>query len=119
MAESQETIQQPKLTARRGMYVVPSLFTSGSIALGYYIIMQSIRGSVMSNASLSSSAFDHAALAIAIAIVTTTTIMFVAVATTTAAAATITLKRMLHSYCLQDLIPRQSRSRIWRRRLAL
>ena len=69
MAESQETIQQPKLTARRGMYVVPSLFTSGSIALGYYIIMQSIRGSVMSNASLSSSAFDHAALAIAIAIV--------------------------------------------------
>jgi CDP-diacylglycerol---serine O-phosphatidyltransferase len=57
--------------ARRGMYVLPSLFTSGSIALGYYIIMQSIRGSVMSisNPALSSAAFDHAAVAIAFAIV--------------------------------------------------
>jgi CDP-diacylglycerol---serine O-phosphatidyltransferase len=57
--------------ARRGMYVLPSLFTSGSIALGYYIIMQSIRGSMMSVASpaLSSAAFDHAAVAIAFAIV--------------------------------------------------
>jgi CDP-diacylglycerol--serine O-phosphatidyltransferase len=55
--------------ARRGMYVLPSLFTSGSIALGYYIIMQSIRGSVMSDPALSSAAFDHAALAIAFAIV--------------------------------------------------
>jgi CDP-diacylglycerol---serine O-phosphatidyltransferase len=57
--------------ARRGMYVLPSLFTSGSIALGYYIIMQSIRGSMMSvaNPALSSAAFDHAAVAIAFAIV--------------------------------------------------
>ena len=69
MAESQGQIQRPNLIAQRGMYVVPSLFTSGSIALGYYIIMQSIRGSVMSDAALSSAAFDHAALAIAIAIV--------------------------------------------------
>ena len=69
MAEAEGQIQSPNRTARRGMYVVPSLFTSGSIALGYYIIMQSIRGSVMSNAALASAAFDHAALAIAIAIV--------------------------------------------------
>jgi len=55
--------------ARRGMYVLPSLFTSGSIALGYYIIMQSIRGSVIANPVLSSAAFDHAALAIAFAII--------------------------------------------------
>lgn len=55
--------------ARRGMYVVPSLFTSGSIALGYYIIMQSIRGSVMADPALASAAFDHASLAIAFAIV--------------------------------------------------
>jgi CDP-diacylglycerol--serine O-phosphatidyltransferase len=60
---------QPMHPARRGMYVLPSLFTSGSIALGYYIIMQSIRGSVMSDPALSSAAFDHAALAIAFAIV--------------------------------------------------
>jgi CDP-diacylglycerol--serine O-phosphatidyltransferase len=67
MAEAEGQIQHPM--ARRGMYVLPSLFTSGSIALGYYIIMQSIRGSMMSNAALSSAAFDHAAVAIAIAIV--------------------------------------------------
>jgi len=55
----------PLPPAKRGMYVLPSLFTSGSIALGYYIIMQSIRGSMYGD----SAAFDHAALAIAFAIV--------------------------------------------------
>ena len=57
--------------ARRGMYILPSLFTSGSIALGYYIIMQSIRGSMMvrSNLVASATAFDHASVAIAFAIV--------------------------------------------------
>jgi CDP-diacylglycerol--serine O-phosphatidyltransferase len=57
--------------ARRGMYVLPSLFTSGSIALGYYIIMQSIRGSMtaVSNPGFSAASFDHAAVAIALAIV--------------------------------------------------
>ena len=29
---------------RRGMYVLPSLFTAGNIAAGYYAITQSIRG---------------------------------------------------------------------------
>src|SRR6202789_2812816 len=68
MAEAEEQLKHPP--ARRGMYVLPSLFTSGSIALGYYIIMQSIRGSVMmGDPALSSAAFDHAALAIAFAIV--------------------------------------------------
>ena len=58
-----------ELRARRGMYVLPSLFTSGSIALGYCIIMQSIRGSVMADPMAASAAFDHAAVAIAFAIV--------------------------------------------------
>src|ERR1700728_1879777 len=66
MAEAEAQRMHP---ARRGMYVLPSLFTSGSIALGYYIIMQSIRGSVMSDTALSSAACDHAALAIPFAIV--------------------------------------------------
>jgi len=66
MAEAEAQRMHP---ARRGMYVLPSLFTSGSIALGYYIIMQSIRGSVMADPALSAAAFDHAALAIAFAIV--------------------------------------------------
>jgi len=51
--------------AKRGMYILPSLFTSGSIALGYYIIMQSIRGATYND----SAAFDHAALAVAFAII--------------------------------------------------
>jgi CDP-diacylglycerol--serine O-phosphatidyltransferase len=51
--------------ARRGMYVLPSLFTVGSIALGYYIIMQSVRGAMLGDPA----AFDRAALAIAFAIV--------------------------------------------------
>lgn len=55
--------------ARRGMYVLPSLFTCGSIALGYYVIMQSIRGATVVDAAQASTAFDWGALAIAFAIV--------------------------------------------------
>jgi CDP-diacylglycerol--serine O-phosphatidyltransferase len=43
----------------RGMYVLPSLFTAGNIALGYYAITQSVQGSVADPAY-----FDRAALAI-------------------------------------------------------
>ena len=45
---------------RRGMYVLPSTFTAGNIAIGYYAIVQSIRG--MSTGD--NWAFDRAALAI-------------------------------------------------------
>lgn len=61
--------KEQRRPARRGMYVLPSLFTSGSIALGYYIIMQSIRGAMAANPVLAAAAFDHASLAIAFAIV--------------------------------------------------
>jgi CDP-diacylglycerol--serine O-phosphatidyltransferase len=47
---------------RRGMYVLPSLFTAGNIAAGFYAIVQSIHGLMGDDA-----AFDHAALAIAFA----------------------------------------------------
>ena len=67
MAEAEAHLKRSSV--RRGMYILPSLFTSGSIALGYYIIMQAIRGSAQSNPALSAAAFDHAAVAIAIAIV--------------------------------------------------
>jgi CDP-diacylglycerol---serine O-phosphatidyltransferase len=50
--------------ARRGMYVLPSLFTAGNIALGYYAMTQSIRGSAVAD----SAAFDRAALAIVFAV---------------------------------------------------
>ncbi len=48
---------------RRGMYVLPSVFTSGNIALGYYAITQSAQGSAADPAR-----FDRAAIAIGFAI---------------------------------------------------
>jgi CDP-diacylglycerol--serine O-phosphatidyltransferase len=48
---------------RRGLYIVPSLFTSGNIAAGYFAIMQSLQGSVQEPRH-----FDYAALAIGCAI---------------------------------------------------
>jgi CDP-diacylglycerol--serine O-phosphatidyltransferase len=57
--------ENPLPMAKRGMYVLPSLFTSGSIALGYYIILQSLRGAMYGDPA----AFDRASLAVAFAIV--------------------------------------------------
>ena len=48
---------------RRGMYVLPSVFTAGNIGLGYYAITQSIQGSAVEHGY-----FDRAALAIGFAI---------------------------------------------------
>jgi CDP-diacylglycerol--serine O-phosphatidyltransferase len=48
---------------RRGMYIVPSLFTSGNIAAGYFAITQSLQGSVQEPHH-----FNYAALAIGFAI---------------------------------------------------
>ncbi|HEX3435195.1 MAG TPA: CDP-diacylglycerol--serine O-phosphatidyltransferase [Pseudacidobacterium sp.] len=48
---------------RRGMYVLPSLFTAGNIAAGYFAIMQSLQGSAQEPHH-----FDYAALAIGFAI---------------------------------------------------
>jgi CDP-diacylglycerol--serine O-phosphatidyltransferase len=47
------------------MYILPSLFTAGTIAAGYFSILQSIRGMVMGGARF----FDYAALAIVFAVV--------------------------------------------------
>jgi CDP-diacylglycerol---serine O-phosphatidyltransferase len=47
----------------RGMYVLPSLFTAGNMAAGYYAITQTIQGSVADQ-----SYFDRAALALGIAV---------------------------------------------------
>lgn len=47
---------------RRGLYVLPSIFTGGNIALGFYAITQSMHATATDYA-----AFDHAALAIAFA----------------------------------------------------
>jgi CDP-diacylglycerol--serine O-phosphatidyltransferase len=52
-----------KRQPNRGMYVLPSLFTAGNMAAGYYAITQSIQGSVADQ-----SYFDRAALALGIAV---------------------------------------------------
>jgi CDP-diacylglycerol--serine O-phosphatidyltransferase len=49
---------------RRGMYVLPSLFTAGNIAAGYYAISQAIQGSASAPFH-----FDNAAKAIGFAVV--------------------------------------------------
>src|ERR1700744_2068892 len=36
-----------KRRRRRGMYILPSLFTAGNIAAGYYAITQSLQGSIL------------------------------------------------------------------------
>lgn len=53
------TLGNPK----RGMYVLPSLFTAGNIGAGYYAIMQTVQGSVAEPEY-----FNRAALAIGFAI---------------------------------------------------
>ena len=49
--------------ARRGMYILPSAFTAGTIAAGFYAIVQSLQGSLIEPHH-----FDYAALAIGFAI---------------------------------------------------
>ncbi len=63
----QDAVGTPRLKRRgrlrRGMYIVPSLFTSGNIAAGYFAITQSLQGSVQEPRH-----FNYAALAIGFAI---------------------------------------------------
>ena len=57
---------------RRGLYLLPSLFTVGTLVCGYYAVLTTFKGSQMTAAgatpSLAGSAFDHAAVAIGLAI---------------------------------------------------
>jgi CDP-diacylglycerol--serine O-phosphatidyltransferase len=62
LADHGPDVEKPRRRPSRGMYVLPSLFTAGNIAAGYYAITQSIQGS-----PADPSYFDHAALAIGLA----------------------------------------------------
>jgi len=57
---------------RRGVYILPSLFTVGTLVCGYYAIIAALRGSLALAAGgvegMSASAFDDAAKAIGWAI---------------------------------------------------
>lgn len=74
-----EKTTKPKRRPSRGMYVLPSLFTAGNIAAGYYAITQSIQGTVADP-----SYFDRAALAIGFAILFDSVDGFIARMTNTA-----------------------------------
>ena len=54
---------RPRRQPNRGMYVLPSLFTAGNIAAGFYAMTQSLQGSAADPAY-----FDRAALAIGFAV---------------------------------------------------
>jgi CDP-diacylglycerol--serine O-phosphatidyltransferase len=58
----ESTADRPRRNPSRGMYILPSLFTTGNIAAGYYAITQSIQGSAAEPWH-----FDRAALAIGVA----------------------------------------------------
>lgn len=60
MSEVHARNQRP---ARRGMYILPSLFTAGTIAAGFYAIVQSLQGTPTEPHH-----FDNAALVIGLAI---------------------------------------------------
>jgi len=67
-ADASEMVQmgadgKVKRQPSRGMYILPSLFTAGNIAAGYYAITQSVQGSVAEPGY-----FDRAALAIGFAV---------------------------------------------------
>ena len=53
----------PRKRRARGMYILPSIFTAGNIAAGFFAIMQSLEGSAVEPHH-----FDYAALAIGFAI---------------------------------------------------
>ena len=62
-AEMSVDEERPRRRPSRGMYVLPSLFTAGNIAAGFYAITQSIQGSAAEPGY-----FDRAALAIGFAV---------------------------------------------------
>ncbi|HEY8996255.1 MAG TPA: CDP-diacylglycerol--serine O-phosphatidyltransferase [Edaphobacter sp.] len=62
-APEARTLGKERRRPSRGMYVLPSLFTAGNIAAGYYAITQAIQGS-----ALEPQYFDRAALAIGFAV---------------------------------------------------
>jgi CDP-diacylglycerol--serine O-phosphatidyltransferase len=55
-----DSFEQVKGSPRRGMYILPSAFTAGNIAAGFYSVLQAIQGFTLHDAA----AFDRAAIAI-------------------------------------------------------
>lgn len=84
MAET--TDKPPHRGLKKGLYVIPTLFTAANVAMGYLAVLSSIRGYQMSSISpeLAASYFNSAGLAIGLAILFDTVDGRVARATRTA-----------------------------------
>ena len=66
--EGQDASDKLKRQPSRGMYILPSVFTAGNIAAGYYAIVQAIQGVAAQDPQMVADHFDHAALAIGFAV---------------------------------------------------
>lgn len=65
-----EQIKPPHRGLKKGLYVIPTLFTAANVAMGYLAVLSSIRGYQVaaSNPELAASYFNGAGLAIGLAI---------------------------------------------------
>lgn len=81
-----DDIKPPHRGLKKGLYVIPTLFTAANVAMGYLAILSSIRGFAVaaSNPELAAGYFNSAALAIGLAILFDTVDGRVARATRTA-----------------------------------
>ncbi|CAN5604773.1 CDP-diacylglycerol--serine O-phosphatidyltransferase [soil metagenome] len=68
--EDENDSKPPHRGLKKGLYVIPTLFTAANVAMGYLAILWSIRGYSLSTTDPGAAAsyFDHAGLAIGLAI---------------------------------------------------
>lgn len=65
-----EEIKPPHRGLKKGLYVIPTLFTAANVAMGFVAVLSSIRGfqAITTNPELAASYFNSAAIAIGLAI---------------------------------------------------
>jgi CDP-diacylglycerol--serine O-phosphatidyltransferase len=70
MSETEEEIKVEHKGLKKGLYLIPSMFTAGNIAMGFLAVLSSVRGFQLINISPENAAiyFDYAAKAIGLAI---------------------------------------------------
>jgi CDP-diacylglycerol---serine O-phosphatidyltransferase len=84
MAEDKDT-RPPHKGLKKGLYVIPTVFTAANVAMGYLAVLSSIRGfQAASNPDLAASYFNSASVAIGLAILFDTVDGRIARATRTA-----------------------------------
>src|SRR6185437_825740 len=71
--DSEERPNPPRRGVKKGLYLVPSSFTAGNIGMGFFSVMESLRGfQILGNGTpnlvAASEHFDRAAIAIGFAL---------------------------------------------------